>query len=98
RRSDIGQWSMPRWLPRPVMLYAQVVKQYRRRLVVGVQHRVVLGTREAVEHVLAACGWTINTSFVERRNLDIRQRVAAVGRRVNTLCQGALRKQHDTKW
>jgi len=34
------------------------------------------------------CGWTINTAFVERLNLDIRQRVAAVGRRVNTLCQG----------
>src|SRR5262249_54467680 len=38
--------------------------------------------------VLAACGWKINTSFIERLNLDIRQRVAAVGRRVNTLCQG----------
>jgi hypothetical protein len=25
---------------------------------------------------------------VERLNLDIRQRVAAIGRRVNTLCQG----------
>jgi hypothetical protein len=42
----------------------------------------------AIEQVLATCGWTINTSFVERRNLDIRQRVAAIGRRVNTLCQG----------
>jgi hypothetical protein len=28
----------------------------------------------------------------------MRQRVAAIGRRVNTLCQGVLRKQHDTKW
>ena len=37
---------------------------------------------------MAACGWTINTAFVERLNLDIRQRVAAIGRRVNTLCQG----------
>jgi len=36
----------------------------------------------------ATCGWTINTAFIERLNLDIRQRVAAVGRRVNTLCQG----------
>ena len=27
-------------------------------------------------------------AFVERLNLDIRQRVAAIGRRVNTLCQG----------
>ena len=54
----------------------------------GVKHRVVFGTRLAIEQVLAACGWTINTSFVERLNLDIRQRAAAVGRRVNTLCKG----------
>ena len=37
---------------------------------------------------MATCGWTINTAFVERLKLDIRQRVAAIGRRVNTLCQG----------
>jgi hypothetical protein len=37
---------------------------------------------------LARWGWSINTAFSERRNLDIRQRVAAIGRRVNTLCQG----------
>jgi hypothetical protein len=30
-----------------------------------------------------------------RLNLDIRQRVAAVGRRVNTLCQGADGMQHQ---
>jgi IS1 family transposase len=32
-------------------------------------------------------GWQINTAFVERLNLDLRQHVAAVGRRVNTLCK-----------
>jgi hypothetical protein len=32
---------------------------------------------------------------VERLNLDIRQRVAAVGRRVNTLCQGEDGMQHQ---
>jgi hypothetical protein len=55
---------------------------------VGVTHRVVFGTRLAIEQVLARWGWTINTAFVERLKLDIRQRVAAIGRRVNTLCQG----------
>jgi hypothetical protein len=50
---------------------------------------------ERVQQVLSACGRKINTAFVERLNLDIRQRVAAVGRRVNTLCQGedSLRQQ-----
>ena len=39
--------------------------------------------------MLAACGWQINTAFIERVNLSIRQHVAAVGRRVTTLCKGA---------
>jgi IS1 family transposase len=88
RRQATGPRPKPRWMPLPELLYAQVVKSYRRRRIVDVQHRVVFGTRLAIEQVLAACGWTINTAFVERLNLDIRQRVAAIGRRVNTLCQG----------
>jgi IS1 family transposase len=88
RRQDKGPMPKPRWMPLPELLYAQVVKSYRRRRIVGVQHRVVFGTQLAIEQVLAACGWTINTAFVERLNLDIRQCVAAIGRRVNTLCQG----------
>ena len=87
RRQDKGPMPKPRWMPLPVLRYAQVVKSYRRRRIVGVTHRVVFGTRLAIEQVLARCGWAINTAFVERLNLDIRQRVAAIGRRVNTLCQ-----------
>jgi hypothetical protein len=64
------------------------VKSYRRRRLVAVKHRVVFGTLEAVEHILAPLGWHINTAFVERINLTIRQHVAAVGRRVTTLCKG----------
>jgi IS1 family transposase len=88
RRQDKGPRPKPRWMPLPALRYAQVVKSYRRRRIVGVKHRVVFGTQLAVEQVLTACGWTINTAFVERLNLDLRQRVAAIGRRVNTLCQG----------
>jgi len=88
RRQAKGPRPKPRWMPLPELLYAQVVKSYRRRRIVDVQHRVVFGTRLAIEQVLAACGWTINTAFVERLNLDLRQRVAAIGRRVTTLCQG----------
>ena len=88
RRQGTGPRPKPRWMPLPALLSAQVVKSYRRRRLVGVAHRVVFGTRLAIEQVLARCGWTINTAFVERLTLDIRQRVAAIGRRVNTLCQG----------
>jgi IS1 family transposase len=88
RQRAQGPAPKPRWMPRPGLLYAQVVKTVRRRRLVRVQHRVVFGTLEAVQQVLAARGWQINTAFIERVNLSIRQHVAAVGRRVITLCKG----------
>ncbi len=95
RRQSKGPMSTPRWRPLPGLLYAQVVKTVRRRRLVAVQHRVVFGTLDAVNQVLAPLGWHINTAFVERINLTIRQHVAAVGRRVSTLCKGedGLRQQ-----
>jgi len=48
----------------------------------------VFGTLGAVQQVRAAHGWQINTAFIERANLTIRQHVAGVGRRVLTLCKG----------
>lgn len=88
RRQAKGSLPHPRWMPVPQWLYAQVVQSYRRRRIVGVKYRVVFGTMARVAQLLATCGWKINTAFVERLNLDMRQRVAAVGRRVNTLCKG----------
>ena len=90
-----GPAPKPRWMPLPQLLYAQVIKTIRRRRLIRVSHRVVFGTLEAVEHVLATCGWQIQTAFIERLNLSIRQHVAAVGRRVATVCKGedGLRQQ-----
>jgi IS1 family transposase len=102
-----GYWMQPeccqakgprpklRWLPQPGLLYAQVVKSYRRRCLVGVKHHVIFGAAQAIESILAKRRWTINTSFVERLNLDFRQHVAAIGRRVNTVCkrEAGLRQQ-----
>jgi len=87
RRQAKGSRPKPRWMPLPQLLYAQVVKSYRRRRIVGVNHRVVFGAAETIESILEKRGWTINTSFIERLNLDFRQHVAAIGRRVNTLCK-----------
>lgn len=66
----------------------------RRRRLVQIRHRIVFGTLEVVQQVLTAHGWQINSAFVERLNLSLRQRVAAVGRRVTTLCKhaGGLRQ------
>jgi IS1 family transposase len=95
RRQGTGRWPLPRWMPQPRLLYAQVVKSYRRRRIVGVTHRVIFGAAQTIEAILAKRSWTINTSFVERLNLDFRQHVAAIGRRVNTVCkhEAGLRQQ-----
>jgi hypothetical protein len=87
-RQAKGPAPKPRWMPLPELLYAQVVKQYQRRRMVRVRHRVMFGTLAGVNQVLAATGWQINTAFIERANGAIRQHVAAVGRCVITLCKG----------
>ena len=83
-----GPRPQPRWRPLPQLLYAQVVKTARRRRLIAVKHRVVFGMQSTVDRVLVACGWQINTSFIERLKLSLRQHVAAVGRRTSTLCKG----------
>ena len=92
RRQDKGPMPKPRWMPLPALRYAQVVKSYRRRRLVGRYSTAWCSAR----------GWPSSRSwrrvagpstpsFVERLNLDIRQRVAAIGRRVNTLVPGRSR-------
>src|SRR3977135_3736712 len=76
RRQAKGPAPKPRWMPVPQLLYAQVIKTVRRRRLVRVRHRVVFGTLETVNAVLAPLGCQINTAFVERLNLTIRQHVA----------------------
>jgi hypothetical protein len=78
RRQDRGPRLKPRWIPLPELRYAQVVKSYRRRRHVGVTHRVVFGTQLAIEEVLARCGWSINTAFVEVRPVG-RKRTEVLG-------------------
>ena len=95
RQQAKGPWPQPRWMPRPQLLYAQGVKSDRRRRIVGVKHRVIVGAVETIASILAKRGWKITTSFVERLTLDFRQPVAAIGLRVNTRCKHAagLRQQ-----
>ena len=95
RRQAAGPLPTPRWRPLPQLLYAQVLKTVRRRRLVRVTHRVVFGALAAIELILAECGWHINTAFVERVHLTIRQHVAAVGRRVATLCKGEDGLRHQ---
>jgi len=66
-----------------------VVKERVKGRVVRVHSRVVYGCRETVEAILkhSGVGKVINTAFIERLNLSIRQGVAALGRKVARLAK-----------
>jgi transposase-like protein len=77
RRQATGPMPKPRWMPLPQLLYAQVVKTVRRRRLVRVRHRVVFGTLETVNAVLAPLGCQINTAFVEVRSVGRKEALAS---------------------
>src|SRR5947208_4468444 len=77
RRQATGPRPKPRWIPLPELLYAQVIKTVRRRRLVRLGRRVACGAQEAVEQVLATCGWQINTALLGRVKLSIRPHLAA---------------------
>jgi IS1 family transposase len=103
--THFGHWVQPqhrqgrrlklRWMPLPTLNYAQVIKQRRRRRLVQVSRRVIFGSLEQIKVQLAGHGWQINTAFIERLNLSIRQHVPGLGRRVSHLAKSvtSLRQQ-----
>jgi IS1 family transposase/transposase-like protein len=85
RRGTRGPQPQRRRVPRPDLLYAQVVKQRERGQVVAVTSKVVFGDQDAVQRCLATspASTTINTSFVERENLTLRQQNRRLTRKTN---------------
>ena len=59
----------------PGLLIGQVIKRYAKRRVVGVVHRVVRGTAQAIAEVLSKTrtGTVINTAYIERLNATFRE-------------------------
>jgi IS1 family transposase len=100
--THFGRWALagegaikPRWFPVAGLIYAQVIKTVRRGRLVRAKQHVVFGSLEAVRARLGRWGWKINTAFVERLNLTIRQHVAALGRRVLTRAQSPVGLSHQ---
>jgi IS1 family transposase/transposase-like protein len=87
--AHFGQWltdpmtGKPKWQVALELLYGQVIKSYRRRKIFKVERRMQLGQREDLQAALQHLGFTgsINTAFVERINLTLRQSLAALTRR-----------------
>jgi IS1 family transposase len=99
--THFGRWALSaegsvkaRWFPAPGLVYAQVIKTVRRGRLVRVKQRLVFGCLEELRARLDRWGWKINTAFVERLNLSIRQHLPALGRRVMTRAQSPVGLSH----
>jgi hypothetical protein len=71
------------WVLFSNFVYAQVIKHQKRRRTVQVERRILIGDGEKYRMRLKEAGLSgrINTSFVERINLTIRQCVSKLTRR-----------------
>jgi IS1 family transposase len=85
RHGDRGRFPAPRKRPPSDLLYAQVVKQRERGQVIAVSTKVIFGEAERLETCLNSLltSQTINTSFVERDNLTLRQHNRRLTRKTN---------------
>lgn len=88
RRHKKGAAPKPRWQPLPQLQYAQVVKKRVKGRVVSVSHLVIYGNLAAITAALSnSIGQVINTAFIERLNLSLRQHVPGLGRKVISLAK-----------
>jgi transposase-like protein len=78
-----GRRGRPRLVVEPGLLIGQVIKRYQKRRMVGVVHRVVRGTAQAIAEVLSRTrtGTVINTAYIERLNATFRSALAPLVRR-----------------
>jgi len=88
------------WLIETMFQYAQVIKQQRGYRLVGVEHRMVWGNAEEYRSRLKGDGMSgnINTAFVERANLTIRQSVSKLTRRTWGPAQYASELEDHLYW
>jgi len=84
-----GKIGRPRLIPWPDICLGQVVKQYARRRVVGVERRLVQGHQALVDRLLrlSQSGGVLNTAFIERLNATFRSRLALLVRRTRHLAR-----------
>jgi IS1 family transposase len=104
--AHFGQWvervgrRTREWQVAAGLIYGQVKKRYQGRRLVRVTHLMRCGTREALRAALRGLGLSgkLNTAFVERVNLTLRQSVAALIRRTWSTMQEAPQLLLHLEW
>lgn len=87
-----GRPRKPRLLPPPDLKYAQVRKHRRKGRVISLTTKVIFGNEDEVKELLESSkvSNSINTSFIERNNLTLRQG----NRRLTRKSNGFSKKRH----
>ena len=80
-----GHPRKPKLTPPPELKYAQVVKHRKKGRVVSISTKVIFGKDEEIKTLLEASpvSKSVNTSFIERNNLTLRQHSRRLGRKTN---------------
>lgn len=83
RKPGPGRPPKSKLIPPDDLLYAQVVKKYKKNSLESIKRKVVFGDPQKVQTVLqkSTSSNTINTSFIERFNATIRNMNARCGRK-----------------
>jgi transposase-like protein len=89
-----GQKGRPPHIPWPKVVIGQVVKRYVQNRVVGVEQRLIQGTKRLFK-TLSVTGQKMNTAYIERLNATFRQRFCGLVRRGRCLLrqEGTLRSR-----
>ena len=90
----------PKWQVALALLYGRVIKAYRRRKIFKVERRMQFGQLDDLQAALQHLGFTgsINTAFVERINLRLRQSLAALTRRTWGIAQFTSELALHVEW
>jgi IS1 family transposase len=88
------------WQVHTELLYGQLIKHYRHRRLVRVERRALLGSLDQLTGALRSCGGSgiIQTAFVERLNLTVRQTVTALTRRTWGIAQSSAELMFHLEW
>ena len=104
--AHFGFWQLlpghrkPTWLVNPHLLYGQLKKFRVYRKLKYVVTVGLCGTRQAIRDRLQRLGYsgTINTAYIERFNLTLRQMVAPLARKTWSLAQSPEHLMRHVEW
>jgi IS1 family transposase len=105
--AHFGNWvetrgrQKPCWQVPAELLHGQLIKHCRRRRLVRVERRALLGWLDQLQATLHTFGWSgkIQTAFVERLNLTVRQYIAGLTCRTRGVAQSpAALLLHLQRW